>query len=144
LQVDKWQQVCASVRKQNFFATVVPLTRKSDAGDALRQFIGEFRRPERLTFDGSKEQCGRNTEFIKNVRKYSINFHITEPNRLNQNFAEGVIREVRKKWFRIMVRRNIPQRLWDYGLQWVCDNQNRTLNSSRELDGRCPLERVTG
>jgi hypothetical protein len=95
-------------------------------------------------FDGSKEQCGPNTEFMTNVRRYSINFHITEPYRPNHNFTEGVIREVRKKSFRIMVRRNVPQRLWDYGLQWVCDIQNRTSNSSRGLDGRCPLERVTG
>ena len=81
---------------------------------------------------------------MKNVRKYSIDFHITEPYRPNHNFAEGVIREVRKKWFRIMVRKNVPQRLWDYGLQWVCNIQNRTSNSSRGLDGRCPLERITG
>jgi hypothetical protein len=81
---------------------------------------------------------------MKNIRKYSINYHITEPYRPNHNFAEGVIREVRRKWFRVMVRKNVPQRLWDYGLQWVCDIQNRTSNNSRGLDGRCPLERITG
>ena len=43
-----------------------------------------------------------------------------------------------------MVQKNVPQRLWDYGLQWVCDIQNRTSNSSRGLEGRCPLERITG
>ena len=138
---NRYAQVFAN---KDFFAMAYPLAVKSAAGDALRQFINEFGRPERLTFDGSQEQCGRKTEFMKNVRKYSIDFHITEPYRPNHNFAEGVIREVRKKWFRIMVRKNVPQRLWDYGLQWVCDIQNRTSNSSRGLDGRCPLERITG
>ena len=138
---NRYAQVFAN---KDFFAVAFPLTAKSGAGDALRQFINEYGRPERLTFDGSQEQCGRKTEFMSNIRKYSIDFHITEPYRPNHNFAEGVIREIRKKWFRIMVRRNVPQRLWDYGLQWVCDIQNRTSNSSRGLNGRCPLERVTG
>ncbi|KAI2511667.1 Reverse transcriptase (RNA-dependent DNA polymerase) [Fragilaria crotonensis] len=138
---NRYAQVFAN---KDFFAIAYPLTTKSAAGDALRQFISEFGRPEKLTFDGSQEQCGRKTEFMRNVRKYSIDFHVTEPHRPNHNFAEGVIREIRKKWFRVMVRKNIPQRLWDYGLQWVCDIQNRTSNSSRGLDGRCPLERVTG
>ena len=129
---------------KDFFATAFPLHSKSEAGDALRQFINEYGRPEKLTFDGSQEQCGRKTEFMTNVRKYAIDHHITEPYRPNHNFAEGVIREIRKKWFRVMVQKNVPQRLWDYGLQWVGDIQNRTSNSSRGLEGRCPLERITG
>ena len=40
-------------------------------------------------------------------------------------------------------QKSVPQRLWDYGLQWVCDIQVRTSNSARDLDGKCPLERVT-
>jgi hypothetical protein len=138
---NRYAQVFAN---KDFFATAFPLHSKSEAGDALRQFINEYGRPEKLTFDGSQEQCGRKTEFMANVRKYVISHHIIEPYRPNHNFAEGVIREVRKKWFRVMVQKNVPQRLWDYGLQWVCDIQNRTSNSSRGLEGRCPLERITG
>ena len=81
---------------------------------------------------------------MANIHKYSITHHITEPNRPNHNFAEGVITEICKKWLRIMVRRKIPQLLWDYGLRWVCEIQNRTSNSARGLDGKCPLEEVTG
>jgi hypothetical protein len=129
---------------KHFFVITFPRATKAGAGDALRQFINEFGRPEQSTFDGSQEQCGRKTEFMANVRKYSVDFRITEPHRPNHNFAEGVIREIRKKWFRIMVRKNVPQRLWDYGLQWVCNIQNCTSNSSRGLNGRCPLEQITG
>lgn len=89
---------------------------KSEAADALRQSVNDFGRPEKLTFDGSQEQCGRKTEFMSNIRKYSINHRITEPYRPNHNFAEGVIREIRKKWFCVMIRKNVPQRVWDYGL----------------------------
>ena len=138
---NRYAQIFAN---KDFFAISFPLGAKSEAGDALRQFIHEFGRPERLTFDGSQEQCGKKTEFQKNIRKYAIQPHKTEPYRPNHNFAEGVIREVRKKWFRVMVKKNVPQRLWDYGLMWVCDIQNRTANNSRGLDGRCPLEPITG
>ena len=141
LNGNRYAQVMAN---KDFFAVAYPMMSKSGAGDALRQFINEYGRPEKLTFDGSQEQCGRKTEFMANIRKYSIDYHVTEPYRPNHNFAEGVIREIRKKWFRVMVRKSVPQRLWDYGLQWVCDIQNRTANSARGLMGRCPLERVTG
>ena len=43
-----------------------------------------------------------------------------------------------------MVKKRVPRCLWDYGLRWACDIQNRTFNSSRGLKGRCPLERITG
>ena len=80
---------------KDLFAVVYPMESKSLAGDGLRQFVHDYGRPEHLTYDGSGEQCGRHTEFMKNIRKYSIDYHITEPNRPNHNFAEGVIREVR-------------------------------------------------
>lgn len=141
LEGNKYAQVFAN---RDLFAIAYPMSTKSAAGDGLRQFIHDFGRPERLTFDGSQEQCGRKTEFMKNIRQYSVDYHVTEPERPNHNFAESVIREIRKKWFRIMVKKRVPRRLWDYGLRWVCDIQNRTSNSSRGLDGRCPLERITG
>jgi hypothetical protein len=81
---------------------------------------------------------------MANIKKYAISHHTTEPYRPNYNFAEEVIREVRREWFRVMVRKSVPHRLWDYGLQWVCDKKNRTSNSARESEGRCPLERATG
>jgi hypothetical protein len=45
----------------------------------------------------------KKTEFMKNIRKYAIDYKITEPDQPNHNFAEGVIckvRKVRKKWFK--------------------------------------------
>jgi Reverse transcriptase (RNA-dependent DNA polymerase) len=138
---NRYAQVFAT---KDLFVAVYPMESKSMAGEGLRQFIHEYGRPEHLTFDGSREQNGRKTEFMKNIRMYSINHKVTEPERPNHNFAEGVIREVRKKWFRIMVKRKVPKRLWDYGFRWVCEIQNRTSNTARGLNGRCPLEKITG
>ena len=105
---NRYAQIMAN---KDFFAVAYPMTNKSGAGDSLRQFINEYGRPEKLTFDGSQEQCGNKTEFMQNIRKYSINYHVTEPHRPNHNFTECVIREVGKKWYRIMVRKSVPQRL---------------------------------
>jgi hypothetical protein len=43
-----------------------------------------------------------------------------------------------------MVKKKVPKRLWDYGFRWVCEIQNRTSNTARGLNGRCPLAKVTG
>ena len=60
------------------------------------------------------------------ILKNGINFHVIEPERNNQNPAEGVIREIRRKWFRVMFRKKFPKKFWDYGMRWVCEIQQRT------------------
>ena len=119
---------------------------KAKAGDALRTFCSEFGVPEKLVFDGSKEQTCKGTEFMKQVRKNDIDYHVTEPERHNQNPAEGIIREIRRKWYCIMVRKRVPRRLWDYGMHWVCETNGLTYSTTRELGlgGGIPLEKITG
>ncbi len=80
-----------------FFAEVYPMARKADAGLALKSFIIEFGVPDDLTIDGSKEQNSKGTEFMKSCRRNNIRVTRTEPERPNQNPAEGVIREVRRR-----------------------------------------------
>jgi hypothetical protein len=55
------------------------MERKCFAGTALRQFIRDYGLPELLTFDGAAEQVKPKTEFMKQVRKYGIDYHIIEP-----------------------------------------------------------------
>lgn len=138
---NRYGQVFAN---KGYFAQIYPMDTKSKAGDALRTFIQEFGVPENLTFDGSKEQTGKKTEFMKQVRKNDIDFHIIEPERHNQNPCEGVIREVRRKWFRTMIRKRVPRKLWDYGMRWVCETMQRTSTQAGGLNGCTPIEMVTG
>jgi hypothetical protein len=42
-----------------------------------------------------------------------------------------------------MTKKNVPPRLWDYGISWVCETGNVIANSSRYADQRTPLEIVT-
>ena len=48
------------------------------------------------------------------------------------------------KWYRMQVKKNIPDRLWDYVINYVCETENLAVNSSRYSDGRTPFEIITG
>ena len=43
-----------------------------------------------------------------------------------------------------MTKRRVPKRPWDYGTVWVCETMSLTANSSFQLEGRTPLEQVSG
>jgi hypothetical protein len=58
---------------------------KAKAGDALKTFCREFGVPDKLRFDGSKEQTGKKTEFQEQIRKNIIRQHVSEPNIHNQS-----------------------------------------------------------
>jgi hypothetical protein len=100
--------------------------------------------PKKLRFDGSKEQTGKNTEFQRQIRKHNIQQHVSEPNLHNQSPAERVVREVRRKLYRVMFRRNLSKIFWDYGMRWVCEVMSRTHTRPQRIDCGIPLEKVTG
>ena len=141
LDGNRYAQVFAN---KEYFAKIYPMDSKAKAGDALKVFCREFGVPDHLTFDGSGEQNGKNTTFMKQIRKHNIDHHTTEANLHQQNPAEGVIRELRKKWYRVMVRKQVPTRLWDYGMKWCADIMSLTHTSAGDLNGCIPLSRVTG
>ena len=129
---------------RGYLATIYPMDTKGKAGDALRTFCLEFGVPEKLTCDGSKEQTGKKTELIKQVRRNDIELHVIEPDWYNQNPCEGVIRKVRRKWFCTMIRGRVPRKFWDYGMRWVCKVMQRILAQAVGLGGHTPIESVTG
>ena len=48
---------------------------------------------------------------MKEFRKHGIDLHVTEPDRHNQSKVEGVIREMRKKLFCVILRKKVTRRL---------------------------------
>ena len=120
------------------------MNKKSKAGNALRLFYQEFGVPDRLTFDGSKEQIKPGTEFMKQIRTHDIDHHISEPDLHSQNPAEGVIGELRRKWYRIMIKKQIPKQLWNYGLRWVSETSSLTHTTAGVLGETIPLQEVSG
>ena len=141
LDGDKHAQIFAY---ESFFATAYPMEHKSSAGQALKQFISDFGIPDKLVCDGAAEQVGKRTEFQATVRKHAIDLHVTEPHHHNQSKVKGVIQEIRKRWFRIMLKKKVPKRLWDYGIKWVFEVMQCTASTSRNLCGQTALEQLTG
>ena len=97
-----------------------------------------------LISDGSAEQCGAHTEFQQRIRKHRVEHKQSEKERPNQNPAEGVIREVRKRWYRTIFKANCPRRLWTYGVPYVCAIMRMTASYAGQLQGRTPIEAVLG
>jgi hypothetical protein len=122
-----------------YFATFYPMDSKSKAGDAFNTFCWEYGAPEKLRFDGRKDQTGKNTEFQRQIRKHTIQQHVSQPKIRNQFPAEGVVWEVRKKMYRIMFKKNVPKVFWDYGLRWVCETMSRIHTRAQRIDGGIPM-----
>ena len=81
---------------------------------------------------------------MKTVRKYDTQYHISSPRRPNESPDEGSIREVKKRWYCIIITNKVPEKLWDYGLVWISKTRNLSVSSSRYASGRTPLEYITG
>ena len=79
---------------KSYFSRIYPMDSKKKTRDALRLFCQEFGVPEKLQFDGSKEQTAKGTTFMKQIRRHDIDYHISEADLHNQNPVEGVIREL--------------------------------------------------
>lgn len=136
---------CAQVfSNSSFFTAVYPMRTKAQAGQALKEFIQDYGVMDTLITDGANEQTGKGTEMVNQVNKYDIKHKVIEPERYNQNCAESAIRELKRRWYRIMVRKDIPGCLWDYGLRWVSDIMQQSTNRVHALHDRTPIEELTG
>ena len=78
------------------------------------------------------------------VQLHGIKYHIAEPGVMNQNPAEHVIGEIRRKWYRTMIRKQVPKVLWDYGMIWVSEIMSRTYSAAGNLNGSIPIQGVMG
>ena len=106
LDGNKHAQIFAN---ESFFATTYLMEHKSSAGQALKQFISDFGIPDKRVCDGAAEQVGKPTVFQSTVRKQAIDLQITEPHRHNQSKVEGVVQEIQKCWFWVMLKKNVPK-----------------------------------
>jgi hypothetical protein len=138
------EKYCQVFSNNDFFAAAYPIEKKGDCHQALDGFVQDFGIMDLLISDGSAEQCGINTEFQRKIRKHRIEHKRSETERPNQNPAEGVIREVRKRWYRTIFNTNCLRRLWTYGLPWICAIMRMTASHAGRLQGRTPMEIVTG
>jgi hypothetical protein len=138
------ERYCQVFANTDFFAAAYPIVRKADCHEGLDAFFNDFGEMETIITDGSSEQTGSGTEFRRKLRSHRIDLKISEKDRPNQNPAEGTIREVRKRWYRMVFKSNCPKRLWTYGVPWTCSIMRLTASYAGRLQGRTPIEVVTG
>ena len=136
------ERCCPVCANKMFFAEAHPMPKKSDCHETLDNFVNDCGAMDALISDGSAEQCGPHTEFQRKMQKHQIQHKRSEKDRPNQNPAEGVIREVRKKWCRVMFKTNCPKRLWTHGVPYVCALMRMTTSHAGRLQGRTPIEAV--
>ena len=137
---------CFIVAHPNGFCVAYPQKGKSskETTDSLQMFTREWGIPQKLIVDGAQEMVGQKTSFRQKITYYNIELHVSEAHRPQQNPAEGIIREIRKKWFRLKAKKNIHERLWDYAIVWICEILRQTVSFSRYADKRTPIEILTG
>ena len=82
--------------------------------------------PQKLIFDGSQEQSGLDSNFMKTIRKNQIMWSNSEPYSQWQNQAELGVREAKGKVRRRRCRRNIPPRLWYFQFKHAAELINLT------------------
>jgi hypothetical protein len=122
------------------FLYLVPMSTKSDAGYALDQFTQDIGIPNQLTFDGSGAQTGKKTRFREAIQHYRIQPHEVEPYSPFQNRAESAVRIIKSKWKKLMIKRKVPIRLWDFAFVWICEIYSRQSYKG----GRTGMEKNTG
>jgi hypothetical protein len=136
--------VCAQVYTNGRYTRVFPMTSKSSENIAqtLNDFVDDVGIPNTLICDLATEQVGPHTPMMKEIRKLRIKLHNSEKGRSSQNHrAETEIRELKRRWKARMVERQVPPRLWDYGIVYVSEILSIT---ARSKDGRPGMEEVKG
>ena len=119
---------------------VYPIQSKSQAPEALMNFIQDVGVPRDLVTDGAKEETlGRWKEIVK---KFRIHSRASEAYSQWQNLAEGGIRELKRLMHKHRLLSNSPARLWDYLCQWCA--AIRRLTAGRGPNSRAPAEKRLG
>ncbi len=101
-------------------AAIYPTASKGDldSTESLRRFTEEIGIPANLKCDMAAAFVGQNTYLQRLVQQLGINLTYVEPYRHNQlQQVDVAIRELKQKWHNKMGSRNVPQRLWCFGLE---------------------------
>jgi hypothetical protein len=124
--------------------TTYPTNSKSGAAAAegLRRFCSEIGIPMRLKSDMAASFTGQHTDFLNLIRKYNINLTYSEPHRHNQlQQVDVAIRDVKRRWRHKMIQKNIPRRLWCYGIEHQAKLMQFIPRGHNERTG---YEQITG
>ena len=119
-----------------------PISKKSEAPEALISFVQDVGIPQELVSDNAEEQIhGR---FEKLCKEYRIKRQLTVPYSPWSNLAEAAIRELKAGIRRAMRRAGAPKRTWNYCGEWISAIRRLTALDMPQLEGRVAEEDVLG
>ena len=136
--------MCANVFTQGKFTKVVLMMLRKDAGKSLIKFTNDVGIPDHLVINGATEFTGKGTEFVKEACHMRIHLHTTKQGQKNQNHAaEHEIGMLAKHWKLRMAKKNVPKRLWDFGLVYEAKIMSRMAHGSDNRTGSMAMGSLT-
>ena len=129
---------------KQFFCKACPITKKSECGKALKNFMHDCGAPKVVTTDGSAKQMGKSAAFQQTLQKNNITSIHTQSHRPKHNPSKGVVRELRKKWCGAIFQTNCSCALWNCGLPHFAKLMQLTAANTGGLDGTTPLLALMG
>ena len=113
-------------------------------GDALSVMIQDTGIIQKLHTDNTPEMVGRKTSFFKRARKKGIDLTSIEPLRPDDNYGEVLVKKAKLLSSKLMVKRNIPLRLWYYALEDTCELESTMVPTMYRNKGRSGYEMIFG
>ena len=89
-------------------------------GDSILLIIQDAGVMQKLHTDNAPEMVGRKTPFFARARKEGIYLTTIEPLRPDENYGEILVKKAKLASGKLMVRKNVPLRLWCYSLDYAC------------------------
>ena len=126
--------------KESKFDTTYLMKAKSQAFDALGDYVRYYGAPNLLIHDEAKEM--KSNKWLDFVRKYAIPEHTSEPYHQNQNLAERRGGDIKTGLWFLLLKSEAPVTYWCYALTFLV--YCRQYISRRSLQYRTPYEFLFG
>ena len=120
----------------NGWCRVHPMNAKSQVGDALKLLCQRDGVPPTLIFDNSLEQLKSTSQKV--CKEFGIKRKTIEPHSPWQNYAEGVIRELKRGAIRKQALTGSPAKLWDHVLELEAYIRSFTVRDNFANQGQVP------
>jgi hypothetical protein len=122
------------------FVKCIPMGLKSQAGDALEEFLQDVGIPASMHVDAKEQSLAK---WGTTVKKFGICQTQMEPYSPWQNRTELTIQEIKKGVRHFMQSRRVPNCLWDFCAVYVCELRCLTVHGHFSMHGRTPYEMTT-
>ena len=138
---------CAQIYGNKFgYIKAYPMEQhnKQYVGNTLTMMIQDTGVMQKLHTDNAPEMTGRKNPFFVRARKEGIYLTSIEPLRPDEIYGEILVKKAKQLSNKLMVRRNVPLRLWCYALKYACELSSIMVPNMYRNRGRSGYEMIFG